>query len=55
MSETKLSVNVSADKNTTHGDMVVLYDLVRRVGVQKVSFMVTSATGGATDGPINPP
>ena len=53
--DTNLPVYVSADKNTTHGDMVVLYDLVRRVGVQKVSFMVTSATGGATDGPINPP
>jgi biopolymer transport protein ExbD len=42
--DTNLPVYVSADADATHGSLTPLYDLVRRVGVQKISFMVTSPT-----------
>jgi biopolymer transport protein ExbD len=38
--DTNLPVYISGDMATPHGDMVDVYEAVRRVGVQKVSFMV---------------
>jgi len=35
-----LPVYISGDAATPHGEMVDVYEAVRRVGVQKVSFMV---------------
>jgi biopolymer transport protein ExbD len=36
---TNLPVYIAGDTATPHGDMVDVYDAVRRVGVQKVAFM----------------
>jgi biopolymer transport protein ExbD len=44
---TNLPVYISADTATKHGNMVDVLDAVRRIGVQKVAFMVGS-TPGAT-------
>jgi biopolymer transport protein ExbD len=38
--DTNLPVYISGDAATPHGDMVDVYEAVRRVGVQKVAFMV---------------
>ena len=32
-------VYISGDRDTLHGDMVKVYQVVRSVGVQKISFM----------------
>ena len=42
--ETNTPVTISGDLNTEHGSMVEVYELVRGVGVQKISFCVTSGT-----------
>src|SRR5208337_429426 len=36
---TNLPVYIAGDAATPHGDMVDVYEAVRRVGVQKVAFM----------------
>ena len=51
---TNLPVYVSADAETPHGELLPLYDLIRLIGVQKVSFMVASPTGGASPDAANP-
>jgi biopolymer transport protein ExbD len=38
-------VYISGDRDTLHGDMVKVYQVVRSVGIQKVAFM----TGGNSD------
>jgi biopolymer transport protein ExbD len=40
--DTNLPVYISGDRDTMHGDMVEVYDAVRRAGVQKVAFMTGS-------------
>ena len=37
--DTNLPVYISGDRDTLHGDMVNVYEAVRRAGVQKVAFM----------------
>jgi len=37
--DTNLPVYISGDRDALHGDMVNVYDAVRRAGVQKVAFM----------------
>ena len=37
--DTNLPVYISGDRDTLHGDMVNVYEAVRGVGIQKVSFM----------------
>ena len=37
--DTNLPVYISGDRDTRHGDMVNVYEAVRRAGVQKVAFM----------------
>jgi biopolymer transport protein ExbD len=32
-------VYISGDRDTLHGDMVTVYQAVRRAGVQKIAFM----------------
>ena len=49
-----LPVYISADAETAHGVLLPLYDMIRLVGVQKVSFMVASPTGNASPGTANP-
>ncbi|HEX4120548.1 MAG TPA: biopolymer transporter ExbD [Verrucomicrobiae bacterium] len=49
---TNLPVYISGDINTRHGNMVDVLQAVRRVGVQKVAFMVGgSPTTANTAGP----
>ena len=38
----ELPVYVSGDRDTLHGDMVKVYEIVRAVGIQKVAFMTDS-------------
>jgi biopolymer transport protein ExbD len=38
---TNLPVYISGDKNATHGAVIAVLDLVRRAGIQKVSFAIT--------------
>ena len=40
--DTNLPVYISGDRDTLHGDMVNVYEVVRRAGVQKVAFMTGS-------------
>lgn len=40
--DTNLPVYISGDRDTLHGDMVKVYQVVRAAGVQKVSFMAES-------------
>jgi biopolymer transport protein ExbD len=40
--DTNLPVYISGDRDTKHGDMVNVYEAVRRAGVQKVAFMTGS-------------
>ena len=42
--DTNLPVYISGDRDTKHGDMVNVYEAVRRAGVQKVAFMTGSQT-----------
>ena len=43
--DTNLPVYISGDRDTLHGSLVDVYDVVRRAGIQKVSFTV----GGPED------
>lgn len=40
---TNLPVYISGDKDATHGSVIRVLDLVRREGIQKVSFAITPA------------
>jgi len=44
--DTNTPVSISGDLATPHGSMVEVYELVRSVGVQKVSFCVTPGEPG---------
>jgi len=44
--DTNLPVYISGDRDTLHGDMVNVYEAVRRAGVQKVSFMTGNENPG---------
>ncbi len=44
--DTNMPVYVSGDLDTEHGAMVAVYDIVRRAGVQKVSFCVLPDRSG---------
>jgi biopolymer transport protein ExbD len=48
---TNLPVYISGDATTRHGNMVDVLDAVRRVGVQKVAFMVAGAPAASTATP----
>lgn len=39
---TNIPVYISGDKDATHGSVIRVLDLVRREGIQKVSFAITS-------------
>jgi len=39
---TNLPVYISGDKNATHGSMIRVLNVVRREGIQKVSFAISS-------------
>ncbi|MDB6056925.1 MAG: exbD [Verrucomicrobiales bacterium] len=39
---TNLPVYISGDKDATHGSMIRVLDVVRREGIQKVSFAISS-------------
>jgi biopolymer transport protein ExbD len=39
---TNLPVYISGDKDATHGSVIRVLDIVRREGIQKVSFAITS-------------
>ena len=41
-------VYISGDRDTLHGDMVKVYQVVRSVGIQKVSFMTDGNPGSTT-------
>jgi biopolymer transport protein ExbD len=45
--DTNLPVYISGDRDTLHGDMVNVYEAVRRAGVQKVAFMTGSPNPAA--------
>lgn len=38
---TNVPVYISGDKNATHGAVIAVLDLVRKAGIQKVSFAIT--------------
>jgi len=38
--KTNMAVYISGDKNATHGSVIRVLDLVRREGIQKVSFVI---------------
>jgi biopolymer transport protein ExbD len=38
--DTNVPVYISGDKDATHGSVIAVLDLVRRVGIQKVSFAI---------------
>ena len=40
---TNLPVYISGDKDATHGSVIRVLDIVRREGIQKVSFAITPA------------
>jgi biopolymer transport protein ExbD len=40
-SNTNLPVYISGDRDATHGTVISVLDLVRKAGVQKVSFAIT--------------
>jgi biopolymer transport protein ExbD len=40
---TNLPVYISGDKDATHGAIIHVLDLVRRAGIQKVSFAIAPA------------
>jgi biopolymer transport protein ExbD len=41
---TNLPVYISGDKDATHGAVIRVLDIVRREGIQKVSFAISPAT-----------
>ncbi|MBU6411278.1 MAG: biopolymer transporter ExbD [Verrucomicrobia bacterium] len=41
-------VYVSGDRDTLHGDMVKVYQVVRSIGIQKVAFMTDGNPGSTT-------
>ncbi|HZT22392.1 MAG TPA: biopolymer transporter ExbD [Verrucomicrobiae bacterium] len=41
-------VYISGDRDTLHGDMVKVYQVVRSVGIQKVAFMTDGNSGPST-------
>ena len=43
---TNLPVYISGDKDATHGSVIRVLDLVRREGIQKVSFAITPPPEG---------
>jgi biopolymer transport protein ExbD len=43
--ETNLPVYISGDRDTLHGAMAEVYDVVRGAGVQKVAFAMAAAEG----------
>jgi biopolymer transport protein ExbD len=43
-----LPVYISGDRDTRHGDMVKVYQIIRAVGIQKVAFMTDSRQSPAT-------
>ena len=43
-----LPIYISGDRDTLHGDMVKVYETVRVVGIQKVSFMTDSRQSPTT-------
>lgn len=43
---TNVPVYISGDKEATHGAVIRVLDLVRREGIQKVSFAISSAASG---------
>jgi biopolymer transport protein ExbD len=43
--ETNLPVYISGDRDTLHGAMADVYEVVRGAGVQKVAFAMASAEG----------
>jgi len=45
--DTNLPVYISGDRDTLHGDMVNVYEAVRRAGIQKVSFMTGNKNASA--------
>ena len=40
--DTNLPVYISGDRDTLHGDMVKVYQIVRAAGIQNVAFMTDS-------------
>jgi biopolymer transport protein ExbD len=42
-SNTNLPVYISGDKDATHGSIIRVLDLIRRVGIQRVSFTIAPA------------
>jgi len=42
---TNLPVYISGDKDATHGTVIRVLDLVRREGIQKVSFAISAPKG----------
>jgi biopolymer transport protein ExbD len=44
---TNVPVYISADKSVTHGTVIGVLDLVRREGIQKVSFAISPAQTGS--------
>jgi biopolymer transport protein ExbD len=42
---TNAQVYISGDKDATHGTVIGVLDLVRRQGIQKVSFAISPAAG----------
>jgi biopolymer transport protein ExbD len=44
---TNVPVYISGDKDATHGSVIRVLDLVRREGIQKVSFAISPPTGGS--------
>jgi biopolymer transport protein ExbD len=43
---TNVPVYISGDKDATHGTVIGVLDLVRRQGIQKVSFAIAPASAG---------
>jgi len=41
--DTNVAVYISADKSLTHGTVIGVLDLVRRAGIQRVSFAISPA------------
>lgn len=42
---TNIPVYISGDKDATHGMVINVLDLVRKAGIQRVSFAITPPTG----------
>jgi biopolymer transport protein ExbD len=45
---TNVPVYLSGSRDTTHGEMVYVLDLVRRAGIQRVAFAVKADSSGAS-------